>query len=258
MQTPPKTVDPWARDAIATLAKTTGVVPTVPDDARLVHTAARRATACDLPSTVSRHSGPLPDADVFHHKPGAPYDFTGAMVRAVTRFTTLPVFEHVRPENLLCSFTQCRTGSEYGWYAKVVPLRFENGKSEKIVGRYRWVWPTFVVEGMLKLYLVSFYLPRFLSLDFDEKVQTVVHELYHISPLFNGDLRRFRGKNYAHGHSRKAYDEALAPVCDEAKRALRLADFDFFALDHTALRTRYTGVTGTQFHGLSPQRMERY
>ena len=50
-----------------------------------------------------------------------------------------------------------------------------------------------------------------------ERLLTLVHELYHISPRCDGDLRRFKGRNHAHGHSRKAYDAMLAPVCAAAE-----------------------------------------
>ena len=38
------------------------------------------------------------------------------------------------------------------------------------------------------LYLLSFYLPRFLKLPWREKLATVIHELWHVNPQFNGDL----------------------------------------------------------------------
>ena len=63
------------------------------------------------------------------------------------------------------------------------------------------------------LYLLSFYLPRFLNHSFEEKLTTVIHELWHISPSFNGDLRRLPGRCYAHGSSEREYHkqmEALA------------------------------------------------
>jgi len=59
------------------------------------------------------------------------------------------------------------------------------------------------------LYLLSFYLPRFLERSYEEKLTTVVHELWHISPVFDGDLRRHPGRCYAHSHSQRQFD-ALA------------------------------------------------
>ena len=36
---------------------------------------------------------------------------------------------------------------------------------------------------------------------FEEKLTTVFHELYHISPMFDGDIRRLEGRYHVHSHS---------------------------------------------------------
>ena len=59
------------------------------------------------------------------------------------------------------------------------------------------------------LYVMTFCLPRFLNQDFDEKIVTLFHELYHISPAFDGDLRRHGGRYQVHTHSQKNYDEEM-------------------------------------------------
>ena len=41
----------------------------------------------------------------------------------------------------------------------------------------------------------------------EEKLSTVLHELWLISPMFNGDLRRHEGRCYAHGPSQSNYDD---------------------------------------------------
>jgi hypothetical protein len=64
------------------------------------------------------------------------------------------------------------------------------------------------------LYLLSFYLPRFLDCPFDEKLATVLHELWHVSPHFNGDLRRHGGRCYAHGSSRRRFDAIAERLAD--------------------------------------------
>ena len=143
-------------------------------------------------------------------------------------------------------------------HSRIAATRCNGPGAEKLTKRYRWVWPRFIVGGQEKRYLVSFYLPRFLEIDRDEKLATVVHELFHISPDCNGDLRRFPGKNYAHGHSREAYDAALVPVCDQIKRAGRLDEFLLFGHTYRELADRFSTVAGTQYHGLSPRRFNRY
>jgi hypothetical protein len=59
------------------------------------------------------------------------------------------------------------------------------------------------------LYLMTFCLPRFLDLNFDDKLITVFHEMQHINPAFNGDLRRHEGRYCLHTHSQKRYDQEL-------------------------------------------------
>ena len=72
---------------------------------------------------------------------------------------------------------------------------------------HRAAWPT--TTGREFLYLLSFYLPRFLDLPLEEKLSTIVHELWHIGPRFDGDLRRHEGRCYAHGRSQREYDAAM-------------------------------------------------
>jgi hypothetical protein len=65
------------------------------------------------------------------------------------------------------------------------------------------------------LYVVSFCLPRFLNQDFDDKFVTLFHELYHISPAFDGDLRRHAGRYDIHSHSKQEYDKHMAHLARE-------------------------------------------
>ena len=180
------------------------------------------------------------------------------MTRAIEHLCTYQPFTHIDPARLAVTFSQCKSNTKYGMYAKVVPMRFEGGAFEKLSKRYRWVWPRFRVAGVEKLYLVSFYLPRFLEIDAREKLATIVHELYHISPECDGDLRRFPGKNYAHGHSREAYDAALVPVCEAIERAGGLESFAMFSHSFRQLVDRFGGITGAQYRGLSPKRFNRF
>jgi hypothetical protein len=62
--------------------------------------------------------------------------------------------------------------------------------------------------------VVYFLVPRFLNLPFREKLITLFHELYHISAEFNGDIRRFPGKNYAHGSSTKKYNAYMGKLVE--------------------------------------------
>ena len=73
-----------------------------------------------------------------------------------------------------------------------------------------------VHQGREMLYILNFVLPRFhQEQDYHGKLATIIHELYHISPEFDGDIRRFPGKNYAHGQSREVYHAAMSRLTDQ-------------------------------------------
>ena len=95
------------------------------------------------------------------------------------------------------------------------------------------------------LYLLSFYMPRFQNLSFREKLVTILHEMWHISPSFDGDLRRLPGRCYVHSRSEKEYDAAMAVLADRW-----LADsppdhvYNFLKLSFSELRSRFGNVHG--------------
>ena len=116
-------------------------------------------------------------------------------------------FRHVDPSRVMVCVATTRGGGVHGTYAKIHPLRFENGSRTTLVKRRRSSVRCEVTpvsrQGVEMLYVIYVLVPRFLNLPLREKLITVFHELYHVSPAFDGDIRRFPGKNYAHGSSRK-------------------------------------------------------
>lgn len=142
-----------------------------------------------------------------------PFDFSlhiERLVRDIVR--RCPEFSYIDPDRILFCIAQCRNGCRTGIFAQVVPLRFEGGRKSCQFGQWLYRMPTVRRGGRDMLYVVYFYLPRFLQGSFTRELQIVFHELYHISPRFNGDLRRFPGRNFFHGRSEKAYDRAVAEI----------------------------------------------
>ncbi len=144
-----------------------------------------------------------------------------------------PEFQHVRMPQVAVTFAQTRSPVEWGIQARLTPLRFEGGAiAERRHGRW-WTVQRVYHQGQESLYILTFFLPRFLNLSFEEKLVTVFHELYHISPHFNGDIRRFGGACYMHTGSQKSYDRQMAVFADEYLRMrapeelLRFLRFDF-------------------------------
>jgi len=158
----------------------------------------------------------------------------------------MDAFSHIDPNRVLICYAQSRNKSRHGTYAKIFPTCFPGGKRFIERGGRRYVLPTITVESRSILYLLYFYYPRFQDLRFEAKLLTLFHELYHISPKFDGDLRRFPGKNYAHGRSRKEYDERLKVWVDAY--LARYGDeplLDFLRFNFAELRRRFGYVTGS-------------
>lgn len=146
-------------------------------------------------------------------------NITAALERIIAdAVSRLDELRHIRPEQLLVCLSSTRSGGIHGTYAKIHPLRFAGGAvcTEVRRGRRRYTctMPTITQDQREIIYLIYFLVPRFLNLSLREKLVTIFHELYHISPDFNGDIRRFPGRNYAHGHSRKAYNERIDLLVD--------------------------------------------
>jgi hypothetical protein len=125
-----------------------------------------------------------------------------------------PELRHIDPKQMLFTITPARKNSMYGLQARVTPLRFKNGElTQKRRGKTYHV-QRYVVDGCEILYLVTFCVPRFLDQSFREKLITIFHELYHINPSFDGDLRRHESRYEYHTHSKEEYDELMGQLVD--------------------------------------------
>jgi len=157
-----------------------------------------------------------------------------------------PALGHIDMSRVAIRFCQARIRSRHGLYASLTPLRFEGGELiSRRRGRLWTVERLFDDAGREMLYLLSFYLPRFLERPFAEKLATVVHELWHISPAFDGDLRRHPGRCYAHTHSQKQYDALVEGVAAEwLSLAPPPAVYGFLESDFRELEARYGRVYG--------------
>jgi len=124
--------------------------------------------------------------------------------------TRLPELQHIDMSRVAIAFAQARNRSKYGMYASLTPMRFEGGSlftSRR--GRRYTVQRLYDSGGQEFLYILTFYMPRFMDVGLVEKLSTVIHELWHISPDFNGDIRRFPGRCYAHSSSQRDYDAEM-------------------------------------------------
>jgi hypothetical protein len=144
-----------------------------------------------------------------------PFDFTSHMRAICTDIISrTPDLGHIDMNRVLVTVTRARTRQPYGLQAKVTPLRFRHGKLTQ--KRRGWMYQVqqYYVGNVEMLYLLSFCLPRFLDLTYEEKMVTIIHELFHMGPDFDGDLRRHAGRYYQHSHSKKKYDQNIRLYVD--------------------------------------------
>jgi len=141
-----------------------------------------------------------------------PFNFSAHMAALCADVVArCPTFTHINPHALLYSFTPGKPG-KHGLLARVSPLRFAGGTLYRRHRGRTYQVQRYFVNGREVLYVVAFCLPRFLDQPFEEKLITVFHELYHISPAFDGDLRRFDGRCQFHTGSKKKYDAHMGEL----------------------------------------------
>jgi hypothetical protein len=127
----------------------------------------------------------------------------------------LDELSHIDMQRVALAFCQTRKRVPHGLQASLTPMRFDSGaRTGERRGRTYMVQPLLDEHGREMLYILSFYLPRFLETDLREKLITILHELWHISPNFDGDLRRHQGRCYIHSHSQAEYDEEMGRLAD--------------------------------------------
>ena len=155
---------------------------------------------------------------------------------------------HIDMGRVAISFSQTRSAAKTGIFASLTPLRFNGGAAHTIRRGRKWeIQKVIDPDGRPMLYLLNFYLPRFLDLAFREKLETVIHELWHVSPRFDGDLRRLGEVKYAHGASVKKYDAHVKMLVDEwlaLDPPERL--FAFLREDFRKLAAQHGRVIGTK------------
>ena len=138
------------------------------------------------------------------------FDFCGAMWRLCDDICRChKEFRHIDMQRVVVTFAQTRSPVSWGMQARLTPLRFEGGSLFQVREGKHWTVQRLFHDGREMLYVLTFYLPRFLNLPYHEKLVTVFHELYHIGPAFDGDIRRFSGSCYMHTTSQAEYDRQM-------------------------------------------------
>ena len=134
--------------------------------------------------------------------------------------------------------------------------------------------PAVRIAGMPVKYLISFVLPRFCDQSLERsrkgdlypgapawlaKLDTIVHELYHIDPDESGIRRvaRSDGTDSPRSHGPLFYEEVATMVNGYLASRPDPALYDFLQDDFAGLTARYGGVVGTTFRNF-PSFPQRY
>ena len=175
-----------------------------------------------------------------------PFDFCVSVQQLVTDIALrCPDFRHLEVARILVTVIQARSAEPHGLQARVTPLRFPNATLTKQRRGVPFHIQRYFLGEQEFLYLMTFCLPRYLDQDFDQKLVTLFHELYHISPTFDGDLRRHEGRYQFHSHSQRDYDHHMA----HCARAYLAGGPDpnlhgFLRMSFAQLQQRHGTVTG--------------
>lgn len=211
------------------------------------------------------------------------FHFTDALSGLVADIASrVPALAHVRPERTLVFARRGRTGadgpnatchcltlptSEPGYYY------WADADTGTLTRRSPWFVtrsPRVVMHGTPIEYMISVALPRFTDQASRRKLEryaglpqwvvrldTVVHELYHIAPDGNG-LRRFAhpdGGVDPRPHPPRFCDDVRALVCAYLETSPSADVLEVVRHDFAALGARHGGVVGTTFRDASyPQR----
>jgi predicted metallopeptidase len=148
--------------------------------------------------------------------PAEGFDFTGHVRRLCDDMVArLDQLHHIDMSRVAISFSQTRRSGAQGIFASLTPLRFADGQLHTFRRKRRWgIQRLYDPDGREMLYILTFYLPRFLDLPLREKLATVLHELWHVGPRFDGDVRRLGSRCFAHGASQKQYDAHVSALLD--------------------------------------------
>jgi hypothetical protein len=189
---------------------------------------------------------PQPPASIDTGPPARPFDFTAAMhVLCEDIIRHSPPLAHIDLSRVLFTMIRARNGRRHGLQARVTPMRFRDGALTTMYRGRSYQVQHFEMDGLEILYVVGFTLPRFLTRDYRDKLVTVFHELYHISPAFDGDLRRHPGRCSAHTHSQKKYDAHMDRlVTAYLKSGADPARSAFLKLSFAQLCRRHGAVVG--------------
>lgn len=134
----------------------------------------------------------------------------------------IPEFRLYDTRKIAVSVARSRNRTHYGVWASVTPLRYVGGSMTRrgsragLSGHYAYRQPQIEKAHPDALYLMTFYVPRFFCLSPRDRIETVVHELYHLHPTLRGDLRRFAHPHMHHGPTPALFKRKVSSLAEQA------------------------------------------
>ena len=183
------------------------------------------------------------------------FDYAEAMRRLIDDVVqTCDAFGHIKVSGLLVGCVKARNSDGAGLYARTIPLRFEGGALTTLKRGSKFSIPIVRHGEHEALYIVSFVLPRFHNMPFDDKLMTVFHELYHVGPNFDGDIRRFQGSNYIHSSSQEKYDTLMRQLAQQYVQRTKQPELhEFLKLSYAQILGKYGGIRMRIYKAPKPQ-----
>jgi len=162
-------------------------------------------------------------------------------------------FMHYDINKILICISSNRAGSRGAIYGKLVPLKFEGGASVVNYKGRLYTMPKIFHNNIEVQYLIYYYFPRFFDLPVREKINVMFHELYHINPDFNGDMRRMGKFKKAHGHSKKAFENRYIEMADNFYNKIYGSHYyNFLSMTSKELHSNFDKITYKRVGNIKP------
>lgn len=124
--------------------------------------------------------------------------------------TWVPELARIDVSRVQFSLFYARQAKRTLTYARCYPL----SREVRQIGR-RWyaLEPIYTPQRRKARYIVAFAWKRYWNLSPRKRLETLVHELYHISPRFDGELRSFETGGF-HGHGLRWFDRQVRELME--------------------------------------------
>jgi hypothetical protein len=141
-----------------------------------------------------------------------PLDLTeGLRVAATEVCAHVPELGHVRVPEVHFAVFYSRQARRTLTYARCYPLTTTVRKRGK---RVYCLTPVVTPGGLTARYVLAFAWTRYWEMTPRERLLTLVHELYHVGPAFDGEARTFPSGGW-HGRGRKWFDKVVEGLADD-------------------------------------------